>query len=119
MEVGQLSRSKKKILIIGLGKLGQRHFEGSLEISIPLDIHLIDTNPLALGKALDIFDQHQNKNIHNLQTSELIPKGKNFDIALISTNSDVRKEVVVSLLGGSNCKYLILEKVAFQNMLHI
>jgi len=38
-----------------------------------------------------------------------------FDVAIVATNSDVRRSVIEELLSRSRVKYLIIEKVAFQN----
>ena len=107
------------IFIIGSGKIGSRHVQSLAYSLSKINVYVIDTNKENLDKAKNLFFKtktESKKNI-NITFDQRITKIDNLiDIAIISTNSDVRKKVIEELVSLNNVKNIILEKVAFQNM---
>jgi hypothetical protein len=103
------------ILIIGAGQLGSRHMQGVLRSINNINLYVLDPSEesliLAEQRAKEI---HHNHTIHYLKNWDLIPKF--FDIVIVSTNSNIREKVVYKLLTEYEVKYLILEKVLFQEI---
>jgi len=101
--------------LVGLGNIGFRHLEGLLKSKSFLEVHLVDIDERGLSKAKQLVEKLSHDMQHKIIYRNSIPKGKEYDVAILATNADVRKDLVKDLLKKSNCKFLILEKVAFQN----
>ena len=73
---------------------------------------------MASNKAKRLFNEmNVNPLIHNVSFFKSINSLKyDIDVAIISTNADIRRKVVENLLEKVDVKYLILEKVAFQSI---
>jgi predicted dehydrogenase len=106
----------KHILIIGCGRIGFRHFESLLQIKKKIKITVIDNSNISLNKIKNKVKSSLKKNI-SINYSQKINKffGK-IDLAIISTNADVRKKIIFNLLKKNSVRNIILEKIAFQNM---
>jgi predicted dehydrogenase len=105
----------KKAVIIGAGQLGSRHLQGLLSCKIKQEIIIFDLsiNSLDISKkrALEINNDH---NLIFTDNWEDIPT--NIDLAIISTNSNVRFEILEKLFIKSNVNNILLEKVLFQSI---
>lgn len=105
----------KTNLIIGAGQLGSRHLQGLLKVKEPQTIFVVDPSPGSLNvaeqRSKEMEHSHQ---ITFLQHLNSIPE--NIDLAIIATNSDVREAVVNELMNVTRVKYLVLEKVLFDNI---
>lgn len=106
----------KTILIIGSGQLGSRHLQALKNINTPLLINVVDPSETSLNVAKERYDSlPAGKQLHKVDYNKSIPESlKNIDIAIIATNSNVRRKVVQKLLLTSRVRYLILEKLLFQ-----
>lgn len=107
----------KIICIIGVGNIGSRHLQALKNVKTPLSINVIDTSVDSLNLAKERYESFPNSvnSKHQLkfyQSLEKVP-GK-IDIAIIATNSSVRRKVIEQLLKGSFVKFMILEKLLFQ-----
>lgn len=104
------------IVVIGVGNIGSRHLQALKKINLPLKIYAIDPNSESLSiakKRFDSIDINQNKHqIKYLQKIETF--GETIDLAIIATNSNIRREVIEKLLELNDVKYFILEKLLFQ-----
>ena len=101
------------ILIIGLGNIGERHFESVCNINKKLEIYLVDPNIFNSKKKLIKVNKYN----HKLIFSKNIKNFKiNFDFVIISTNSDIRKKILFETLKKNQLKKVILEKVTFTNI---
>ena len=95
-----------RVAIIGCGAIGRRHLESLLKFKKKIEIYLIDKNLLALTHSKKIISKSGKKhNINYFLKIERLPK--NIDLAIISTNSDVRKDVTTKLLKQTNLKEYI------------
>ena len=109
---------QKKILIIGAGNLGSRHLQALKTVKFPLNISVIDPNKNSLDIAKERYNSIKSGiSFHSINFYENIPPiCEKIDLAIIATNSDVRKKVVVELLSKVEVKFIILEKILFQNL---
>ncbi|UYP48059.1 hypothetical protein NEF87_004344 [Candidatus Lokiarchaeum ossiferum] len=109
---------KKNICVIGTGNLGSRHLQALKKINFPLKIHVVDPNQ----NSLKIAEQRYNSveeceakhtiSYHNkIDFSDI-----DFEVAIIATNSDVRKMVIENLLAKNHVEKFVLEKVLFQKL---
>jgi predicted dehydrogenase len=108
-----------RVIIIGAGNIGSRHLQSLAKSRLALSITVVDPNPQALEISKKRFNEGLTretvsvspKYLQNLKDVEA-----EFDVAIVATNSDVRRSVIERLLSKSRVKYLIIEKVAFQNL---
>ena len=103
------------VVIIGAGKIGSRHIESVFKLKIINKLIIIDPNK----KNNQIVKKNINykKNSKKIFFYENIDKFKLiFDILIISTNSDVRKEVLHKFLKLNKVKNIIFEKIVFTNL---
>ncbi|MEK4539195.1 Gfo/Idh/MocA family oxidoreductase [Peribacillus sp. FSL K6-1552] len=103
-----------KVLIIGSGNIGYRHFEGLLKTDLSLVIYVIDPNVEALNRVQKCYEESnsEEKTCYFFESIKDIPD--QMDLCIIATSSKVRLEVAETLLKTTSVKYLILEKVLFQ-----
>ena len=84
---------------------------------VALSITVVDPDAQALEVSKKRFDEGLTRK--RMETPKYYRNLKNvdakFDVAIVATNSDVRRSVIEELLSKSGVKYLIIEKVAFQN----
>ncbi len=109
--------TKYRVLLVGAGQLGSRHVQGVKHVNLPLSISVIDPNLDSLKLAKQRYQEGFNSSFerpieffHNLQSL----KDKEFDLAIIATNSDVRRMVLEELFRQNTVKSVILEKLLFQ-----
>lgn len=107
----------KNILIIGAGQLGSRHLQALKNVRAPLNINVIDTSENSLKIAKERYDSIENLEcLHKIKYIKTINEldVKDIEIAILATNSNVRRIVIETLLKKANVKYFILEKLLFQ-----
>lgn len=101
---------KKKVAIIGLGNIGQRHLQGIMNFSSEYDVYGVDNDP---DKILQLKEQYSD-NCVLLTTIEELPKS--IDMVVIATASSVRRNIINTIIDSNiDVSYMILEKVLFQN----
>ncbi len=105
------------VKIIGAGQLGSRHLQALKNVAFPLSIEIIDPSPSSLETAKERYEafpssgpEHRVRFLSSCQASST----DKTELAIVATNSDVRKTVVEELLNTSHVRYLILEKLLFQ-----
>ena len=105
----------KTNLLIGAGQLGSRHLQGLLKYKGSQIIYVIDPSPASLEIAKQRACEIEHKHIVHYNVSwEDIPHF--FDLVIIATSANVREKVINQLLKGFQIKYLLLEKVLFQEI---
>lgn len=106
---------KNNILLIGAGQLGSRHLQGLLRYNKPQKIFVLDPSEesleIATHRAREIDHQHKLSFITNWNE---LPY--DFALVIIATNSNVRKQIIEQLTENHSVRYLILEKVLFQDL---
>jgi len=115
-----LSRGKFgliRVLILGAGNIGSRHLQSLAKSTAPIELTVVDPSARALEVSRQRFDEiASGKTVQKPRyLQDLNDAGKEFDLCIVATNSNIRRRVVEELLENSRVKYLILEKVAFQN----
>ena len=95
------------VCLIGCGGVGRRHLEAMLKVKNDINIEVVEPNientPTTLvGQNINYF-------------SKIEDVSNNIDICLIATTANVRKKVILELVSKKNVKFMILEKVVFQN----
>ena len=106
----------KTNLIVGAGQLGSRHLQGLLNYKLHHQrLFVLDPFQKSLDiakiRASEIESSHEIR--YTLNWDEL---PEEFDLVIVATNADVREDVVIRLLQSCKVKFLILEKVLFQNL---
>lgn len=105
-----------RVAVIGTGQLGCRHLQGILKCENAITIFIVDSSPEALKTAEQkIIDLSNNSTaIFSYVNIELLPDP--LDIVIVATNSHARFQIVKTLLNKKKIRYLILEKVLFQDI---
>ncbi|MFX1238060.1 MAG: Gfo/Idh/MocA family oxidoreductase [Promethearchaeota archaeon] len=108
----------KKVAIIGTGNLGSRHLQALKTVKEHLRIFVVDPSPDSLNIAKVRYNSLPPRDHpHEVQYYQKIKKFDNeIDLAIVATNSDVRRHVIEQLLKLNYVKYLILEKILFQKI---
>jgi len=113
-----MNKAHPHITIIGVGNIGSRHLQGLARIDRGIDISVIDPDPASLEVAKERFQKmpanDMVKSVAYYDSIGLLEK--DVDVAIISTNADIRRSVVEELLCQVRVRYIILEKVAFQSV---
>lgn len=104
-----------KVVVIGAGQLGSRHLQGVLKSDLDLDVYVVDpviaSLEVAKERANEIEHRHSITYITSIdELPELL------DLVIVATNADVRAAVTEELVNNKAVKYLILEKVLFQDV---
>lgn len=107
------------ILLIGAGQLGSRHLQGLLKCRLPVKIEVIEPSEKNRNTAIERAEQakvsgNKTELIFSKSLDEI--SGREADLVIIATNSDVRAEIVTELTGRVKFRYLILEKVVYQSL---
>jgi predicted dehydrogenase len=105
----------KTSLIIGAGQLGSRHLQGLVKYSGQLNIYVLDP----FIESLKIAEEREKEIIHNhkiiyTQCWEILPIF--FDVVIVATNANIRESIINQLLENHTVRFLILEKVLFQDL---
>jgi len=113
-----MENTPKKVLLIGAGQLGSRHLQGLSKCTQKISIIIIDSNPIALEIAKKRFyEMPKNLLIQSVKFMNSIENYNDMiDLAIVATNADVRKNVIIELISKNRLKYLILEKVVFPSI---
>ena len=108
----------KKIFIIGAGQLGSRHLQALKNITIPLDINVIDPSKKSLDIAKQRYDSIKiidNNNVSYYESINDVDSLSIVDLVIIATASNVRFQATIQLLNKFSVKTIIFEKILFNN----
>lgn len=100
---------KKKILIIGFGNIGYRHFQSLYKKKKQYTFYLYDKNINNILKKIKsqnnikVLTKLLEKNIKNIK----------FDLIIIATTSFGRYEILKKIIGNIKFKYMLIEKFLF------
>lgn len=105
------------ILIAGAGQLGSRYLQGLAKCRPPLAVWVQDIHEASLVRAKQRWEEvlgSETRHAVSFHASfESLPR--QFDIAIVSTNADVRPRVVGKIANHSAVRFWILEKVLAQS----
>jgi predicted dehydrogenase len=102
-----------KIKVIGAGQLGSRHLQALKGVKHPLDIQVVDPSEASLQVAKERYEAVPSKQVHQISFSTIFDRDDATDAAIVATNSDVRRTALESLFGASETKFLVIEKILF------
>lgn len=102
-----------RIKIVGAGNLGSRHLQALKAVKKPLDIQVVDPSVASLQLAKERYESVASEQKHKISFSTCFDQVDATDIAIIATNSDIRKKALYSLLAASETRLLVLEKLLF------
>ncbi len=103
------------ILILGSGQIGSRHLQGVLKLNSKLLIYVADPSDVSLNLAKERALEVEHKQVVNyISNINLLPS--KIDLAIVATDASVRFQVTVELIEKIKIRFLILEKVLFQNV---
>lgn len=96
-----------KIIIIGLGKMGKSHLKSFINSKKYYKIDVVDIvnikkNQFISTKKINFFKK--------------VPINKEYDLAIIATNSVDRFKLVSYLLDNNKVNFMLLEKIAFSEI---
>jgi hypothetical protein len=104
----------KSIVIIGAGQLGSRHLQALRLIDEPIRIQVVDPSHESLKVAEERFNQVKKDFFGEIQfLTEIDLVASEIFLAIVATNSIVRRHVIERLVQLKTVKYLVLEKVLF------
>lgn len=105
----------KTSLIIGAGQLGSRHLQGLVKYLGQLEIYVLDPSidSLKIAQERETEITHKHK-ITYTESWETVPVF--FDLVIVATNANIRESVINKLLVHHKVRFLILEKVLFQEL---
>ena len=104
-----------RIKIVGAGQLGSRHLQALKAVKQPLDIQVIDPSVASLQVAKDRYESVVSEQEHKISFSTAFDRTDATDLAIIATNSDVRRKALDSLFSATDTKLLVIEKLLFNN----
>jgi len=107
------------IVIVGAGQLGSRYLQGLALSERSLDIYVQDISDQSLRTSKNLWDQAIDADSIKRHKVTLLSSLENFpqqiDIAIVSTNANVRPQVVKQIVKNCNVRYWILEKILAQS----
>ena len=108
-------KNPKNIVIVGSGNIGSRHYE-SLRYIKDKNTKVFIFNPLKDFEKCKVMDNKVNLEVFYISDLEIIPD--NIFFLIISTNADVRFKLLEILLRKFKVRFLLLEKILFQEIPH-
>ena len=104
------------VLIVGSGNVGSRHIQGILKSKYKINIYIVENNLNSIITTKKRISEvnYLNKKIYIYKNLNF--KKKNFDLAIIATNSKGRLNLIKKALNYQSIKNIIIEKVAFQSI---
>ncbi len=100
------------ILIVGCGNIGKRHLFAINNSNYNFNLQVLEKDTVKINKSKKI-NKGFNNYIKNYSDID-----KNIELILICTKAYKREKIVKSVLKYCNPKYMILEKIPFQNMIN-
>ena len=105
-----------KFIIIGGGNLGYRYAQGILKLNKKFYLTIVDTSRSRLEFLKNNFANENKSSLQKLEFLTEVSEKRSFDVAIVSTNSDVRCKVFNEYNKKHNVKFWILEKVLTPNI---
>ena len=116
---GEARTYKHSVVLIGAGELGSRHLQSLIRIGPAIKITVLEPSEDAILIAKDRISEVAEMtefvaNVEFIQTLEQLPTS--IELAVIATGAAPRMDTIRGLLAHSKVKYMLLEKVLFQNL---
>ena len=106
----------KQIILIGSGEIGSRHLQALAKLPIKIHVKIVEPNESKFTSAINRLKEIKNmeKKIPFTHYKDLNELDVKSDLVIISTNSDIRKKIILNLI-KKGCKRFILEKMVCQS----
>ena len=106
-----------KILLIGAGQIGSRYLQGLVSMNLNLDITVVDPFDTSLDKAKKLWiEAGGDKSQHIIRWCKVLPEDLILtDLAIVSTSSKGRADIVKNISSSIQVSYWVLEKVLAQS----
>jgi predicted dehydrogenase len=98
------------VCLIGCGGVGKRHLEALLKVKNSINVEVVEPNIEKIKESKQINNKFNN---YFFDVNDI---SNDIYICIVATPANVRKSVIKKLIENKNVKYLILEKVVFQNV---
>jgi len=102
-----------RVKVSGAGQLGSRHLQALQAIQSPLEIYVIDPSSQSLAVAKERFEAVSQGVAHIARFEQQALVTGLTDVAIVATSASVRRKAIEELLKSSDIKYLVLEKLLF------
>jgi len=106
-----------KVVILGLGGIGFRYAEGLLKTDISVSLEIFDINQERLRivyDSLNVMNQNPEK-LKIIPLSLITEISNDIDLLMLCTTAKGRFELLLDMIGRTNIRNLIIEKVVFQS----
>lgn len=107
-----------RVAIIGSGQIGARHLQALAKSDYPLCVGIVDRSASALETAKKRYNEiPENSNILDVSYHQTLKSlNHKIDLCIIATTAGSRAEVTKALLEKTSVRYILFEKVLFQNL---
>ena len=107
----------KNLLLIGSGQLGSRYIQGIIKETANYNITVIDSSKLSLNNARKIWTESGGSNSsHKIFWSRTLPANiKQYDLAIVSTSSKNRANLIDNICSEVTVNYWVIEKILAQS----
>lgn len=101
------------VTIVGAGQLGSRHLQALKAVKFPLNIQVVDISDSSLKIAQERYHAVPTQTEHQISFNKQFEKKESTDLAIVATNSNIRRQALETLLESSHCSFIVLEKLLF------
>ena len=105
----------KRVLIIGVGGIGFRHFQALFNCKERIEIYVVDVNDDAIRQAKE-YKNAQNTNIDVFYSKRISDVPEHIHLAIIATSSLPRRSIFEELVRNREIEKIIFEKFLFPKM---
>ncbi len=104
----------RSVYIVGAGQLGSRHLQALKAVGLPLSITVVDPSEASLRTARERYEGIPSVQTHAVRYLTEVPASfEPIDVAIIPSNSNVRRMIVEKLLSRGTVRSMVLEKLLF------
>ena len=104
-------------MIIGLGRVGARHFEGAMKLNTISQIDCIEIDPQKIKNALSLIAIKKKIKINFYKNFDSIDK--NYEFLILATTAEIRLDILKTIIKKTKIKFAIFEKVLAQSQEHV
>lgn len=102
-----------EVAVVGAGQLGSRHLQALARLSRPARVWVSDPNPASLALARERWNEASPPASLVADFSGRLPE--RLDAAIVATDAASRERAIENLLKDRKVRFLVLEKVLFQD----
>lgn len=113
MVMAQKDPTLASVLVIGAGQLGSRHLQSLGLSERRLDIAVVDPSDQSLATAKSRLASVSEPASERCEFLREVPRGRDIDVGIVATNSDVRFDAIRELVTANRVRFLLLEKILF------